>query len=49
MSEDTAEKDADEFIQCPHEAVEATCVGSCNCPCEPCAPSRDIPPGEGRA
>ena len=30
----------DDFIQCPHEAGRATCVGSCNCPCEPCAPSR---------
>jgi hypothetical protein len=32
--------DDDEFMQCPHEIVRATCVGGCNCPCGPCAPQR---------
>lgn len=32
--------DDEKFIQCPHEAGRATCVGSCNCPCDPCEPAR---------
>ena len=29
--------DEDEFIQCPHEMVRATCGESCRCDCAPCA------------
>jgi hypothetical protein len=37
MTEHSAENDADEdeFNQCPHEAIRATCPG-CTCPCSGC-------------
>lgn len=38
-----------EFLQCPHEVIEATCVGVCNCACEGCEPTRKhTPPRERR-
>lgn len=30
------EGDEDEFLQCPHEVIRATCVGFCNCACDSC-------------
>lgn len=42
-NEDNPTEEAREFVQCPHEMIEATCAGFCNCPCDPCAPSRPGP------
>lgn len=36
-----AEDEEYEFLQCPHGAIKASCVGVCNCSCDGCRPTRE--------